>query len=98
VVPAHERNNRQYRLKIDDDCPRRSAGVLRCARAEPFKDSPQYYDLALSYGLDAALKPTRLDISETVRWLGYKPGYSLANLLSELAEFGDGGPPHFTRN
>ena len=34
---------------------------------------PQYYDLALSYGLDPALKPTRLDISETVRWLGYKP-------------------------
>jgi hypothetical protein len=33
----------------------------------------EYYDLALSYGLDPALKPTRLDISETVRWLGYKP-------------------------
>jgi len=56
---------------------------------------PQYYDLALSYGLDPSLKPTRLDISETVRWLGYKPTYSLANLLSELAEFGDSGPPHF---
>jgi nucleoside-diphosphate-sugar epimerase len=56
---------------------------------------PQYYDLALSYGLDPALKPTRLDISETVRWLGYKPTYSLANLLSELAAFGDGGPPRF---
>jgi nucleoside-diphosphate-sugar epimerase len=26
---------------------------------------PEYYDLALSYGLDPALKPTRLDISET---------------------------------
>ena len=59
---------------------------------------PGYYDLALSYGLDPALKPTRLDISETVRWLGYRPAYSLANLLSELAEFGDGGPPHFTRS
>ena len=58
----------------------------------------KYYDLALSYGLDPALKPTKLDISETVRWLGYKPDYSLANLLSELAEFGDGGPPHFTRS
>jgi len=45
-----------------------------------------------------ALKPTRLDISETVRWLGYRPAYSLANLLSELAEFGDGGPPYFTRS
>jgi nucleoside-diphosphate-sugar epimerase len=55
---------------------------------------PEYYDLALSYGLDPALKPTKLDISETVRWLGYKPAYSLANLLSELAAFGDCGPPH----
>ena len=53
----------------------------------------EYYDLALSYGLDPALKPTRLDISETVRWLGYKPAYSLANLLSELAAYGDSGPP-----
>jgi nucleoside-diphosphate-sugar epimerase len=59
---------------------------------------PQYYDLALSYGLDPALKPTRLDISETVRWLGYKPAYSLANLLSELADFGDSGPPRFATN
>src|SRR5215831_11647187 len=59
---------------------------------------PGYYDLALSYGLDPALKPTRLDISETVRWLGYKPAYSLANLLSELAAFGDSGPPRFATN
>jgi len=58
----------------------------------------QYYDLALSYGLDPALKPIKLDISETVRWLDYKPAYSLANLLSELAAFGDGGPPHLTEN
>jgi nucleoside-diphosphate-sugar epimerase len=54
---------------------------------------PEYYDLALSYGLDPGLKPTRLDISETMRWLGYKPSYSLANLLSELAAYGDSGPP-----
>src|SRR6266446_5002474 len=54
---------------------------------------PEYYDLALSYGLDPAAKPTRLDISETVRWLGYKPSYSLASLLSELAAYGDSGPP-----
>jgi nucleoside-diphosphate-sugar epimerase len=53
----------------------------------------EYYDLALSYGLDPALKPTRLDISETVRWLGYKPSYSLANLVSELSAYGDSGPP-----
>ena len=56
----------------------------------------QHYDLALSYGLDPALKPTKLDISETVRWLGYKPSYSLASLLSELAAYGDSGPPQHT--
>ena len=57
------------------------------------KYHPEYYDLALSYGLDPALKPTRLDISETVRWLGYRPAYSLKNLLSELAAYGAAGPP-----
>ena len=57
----------------------------------------EYYDLALSYGLDPALKPTRLDISKTVRWLGYKPSYSVASLLSELAAYGDRGPPQLTR-
>jgi hypothetical protein len=56
----------------------------------------EYYDLALSYGLDPTSKPTKLDISETVRWLGYKPSYSLASLLSELAAYGDGGPPQLT--
>jgi hypothetical protein len=35
-------------------------------------------------------------ITETVRWLGYKPSYNLANLLSELAAYGDNGPPQFT--
>jgi hypothetical protein len=58
---------------------------------------PEFYDLALSYGLDPALKPTRLDISETVRWLGYTPSYSLASLLSELAAYGDSGPPQRAR-
>jgi hypothetical protein len=57
----------------------------------------EYHELALSYGLDPAAKPTRLDISETVRWLGYKPSYSLANLLSELAAYGDSGPPQATQ-
>jgi len=54
---------------------------------------PEYYDLALSYGLNPSLKPTRLDISQTARWIGYKPSYSLASLLSELAAYGDSGPP-----
>lgn len=54
---------------------------------------PDHYDLALSYGLDPAAKPFRLDIDETERWLGYSPTYSLGSLLSELARFGDAGPP-----
>lgn len=61
------------------------------------KHYADYYDLALSYGLDPAVKPTRLDISETVRWLGYNPSYSLATLLVELATYGDSGPPRSFR-
>jgi hypothetical protein len=57
------------------------------------KHYSEYYDLAVSYGLDPAVKPARLDISETVRWLGYKPSYSLGRVLSELAVYGDSGPP-----
>jgi nucleoside-diphosphate-sugar epimerase len=53
----------------------------------------EYYDLAVAHGLDPAVKPTRLDISDAVRWLGYRPSYSLANLLFELAGHGDQGPP-----
>ena len=56
----------------------------------------KYYDLALSHGLDPALRPTKLDISETVHWLGYKPSYSLATLLSELEAYGDSGPPQLS--
>ena len=52
-----------------------------------------YWDIAVAHGLDPALKPTRLDITETVRWLGYEPSYSLGTLLSELAAYGDRGPP-----
>jgi len=59
------------------------------------KRYPEYYDLALRYQLDPASKPTKLDISETVRWLVYKPSYSLANLLSDLARYGETGPPRF---
>ena len=53
----------------------------------------EYYDLALSLGLDPSRKPTRLDISEAVRWLGYRPSFSLASLLQELSAHGDSGPP-----
>ncbi len=56
-----------------------------------------YYDLALRHGLDPTVKPNKLDISETVRWLGYKPSFSLAHLLFELATYGDKGPPRSHR-
>jgi nucleoside-diphosphate-sugar epimerase len=52
-----------------------------------------YYDLALSYGLNPAQKPERMDMTETQRWLGYEPHYSLKNLLMELKQFGVAGPP-----
>jgi nucleoside-diphosphate-sugar epimerase len=54
---------------------------------------PDYYDLVLSHGLDPAVRPNKLDISETVRWLGYQPCYGMAQLLAELATYGDNGPP-----
>jgi nucleoside-diphosphate-sugar epimerase len=53
----------------------------------------RYYDLTLSFGLDPTTKPYKLDISEAVQWIGYKPTYSLTNLLAELATHGDKGPP-----
>jgi nucleoside-diphosphate-sugar epimerase len=56
---------------------------------------PDLFDLATSFGLDPAVKPVRLDISETIRWLGYAPSYSLGSLLAELAAYGDRGPPRW---
>jgi nucleoside-diphosphate-sugar epimerase len=53
----------------------------------------EYQDLALAHGLDPALKPNRLDMSETVRRLGYQPSFGLAQLLAELREYGENGPP-----
>ena len=52
-----------------------------------------YYDLAISYGLDPALKPAIQDISNTKKILSYVPTYSLKNLLEELAQYGENGPP-----
>ncbi len=53
----------------------------------------EYYDLAVSYGLDPALKPRKLNISDTIRYLGFQPSFSLGRLLTELAIYGDEGPP-----
>ena len=91
--------DQQLVLTLDSAYEYTDADLDRCDEEGPGstfrKNYPEYHDLALFYGLDPASKPTKLDISETVRWLGYKPAYSLANLLSELAAFGDSGPPHF---
>lgn len=54
---------------------------------------PTYYALALRYGLNPAEKPTKLDLAETRKWLGYQPTYSLKNLLQELDRYGAEGPP-----
>lgn len=53
---------------------------------------PQHYDLALSLGLDPAIRPNKLDISATILWLGYRPSYGLAQLLEDLAIYGGKGP------
>ncbi len=55
---------------------------------------PDYYDLVIGHGLDPAQKPEKRDIADTQRWLGYQPTYGLRNLLKELAEYGEKGPPH----
>ena len=53
----------------------------------------KYFDLAISQGLDPALRPRKLDISQSISVLGYQPNYSLLNLLQELETFGQTGPP-----
>jgi len=47
---------------------------------------PEYADAALAAGLDATRPPTRLDIAETRRVLGYQPAYGVREMLRELAE------------
>jgi nucleoside-diphosphate-sugar epimerase len=57
------------------------------------KHYARYYDLALRYGLDPTLKPSRYDMTDTRKQLGYEPRYSLKNLLEELSRYGEAGPP-----
>ena len=58
---------------------------------------PEYYDLALSYGLDPALKPTGWIFPRRFAGWAIEPSYSLASLLAELAAYGDSGPPQSTQ-
>jgi nucleoside-diphosphate-sugar epimerase len=52
----------------------------------------KYFDLAIHHGLNPAAKPVIQDISETKKWLGYEPRYSLMNLLEDLSKHGEAGP------
>jgi nucleoside-diphosphate-sugar epimerase len=54
---------------------------------------PEHLGLLEKYGLDPAVKPSRLDISAAQSLLRYQPRYSMRNLLSELQAFGREGPP-----
>src|SRR5262245_879124 len=51
-----------------------------------------YEDLVRRYGLAPEEKPFKYDLSETQRWLGYTPRYSLRDALRELARYGPAGP------
>jgi len=97
---SREHLGRQLVLTLDSGYEYTDADLARWDADGPgstFKKYySEYYDLALSYGLEPGLKPTKLDISETVRWLDYQPSYSLATLLAELAAYGESGPPHLT--
>lgn len=53
---------------------------------------PQFYDLAIKFGLDPALKPSIQNISETQKYLGYRPKFSLMNALQDLEKYGEQGP------
>jgi nucleoside-diphosphate-sugar epimerase len=52
----------------------------------------KYFDLAIQHGLNPSAKPTMQDISETKKWLGYEPEYSLMSLLEDLSKYGEAGP------
>ena len=84
-------------LPVDGAYEYTPADLARWDAAGPGTTFKKYYadydDLARSYGLDPTQPPAILDISETRRWLGYEPRYSLKNLLEELDEFGVAGPP-----
>lgn len=57
----------------------------------------KYYDefvpLVEQHGLDISVKPSVKDIAEARCILGYEAKYGLRNLLEELREYGEAGPP-----
>jgi hypothetical protein len=52
-----------------------------------------YEELARRHGLAPEVKPITYDLTETQRWLGYTPRYSLREALRELERYGPAGPP-----
>ncbi len=48
--------------------------------------------LAQSFGLDTARKPKILGSADAEKLIGYRPAYSLKNLLEELEKYGKNGP------
>lgn len=50
----------------------------------------KYFDLAMKHGFDPSLKPSVQDIEITRSLIGYKPSYSLMNLLQELKIYDEG--------
>lgn len=63
------------------------------------KHYAQHESRARAANLDIARKPRILDITQARALIGYGPAYSLKNLLEELAQYGEEGPPHpFPKN
>lgn len=54
---------------------------------------PEFFDLAKAHGLPVEQRPRKLDIKRTKELIGYEPTFSLRNLLEELKEYGEAGPP-----
>jgi nucleoside-diphosphate-sugar epimerase len=53
-----------------------------------------YETLVREHGLVPEVPPYMYDMTETQRWLGYVPTYSLRHLLAEFEAYGPAGPPH----
>ncbi len=52
-----------------------------------------FNEVAQKYGIDCLKKPRPLDITPGCQLPGYKPRYSMRNLLQELEIYGPSGPP-----
>jgi hypothetical protein len=52
----------------------------------------KFYLQVKSHGIDVTKKPTKADISDAKKNIGYDPQFGLKNALAELKEFGSSGP------